>query len=154
MLYTHCWQHLFGNPLNRTSPTSLAFEPNNLAYGPIKTALADWKTLWDDTRARMTSSAVNEMGFETSADSYWTLTKMIVQRFEGRNAGHAAASVNSNGTPPSHTTVGGLIGNDEAMSEASSNGIEVRGSSPSLDFMPLEADCDSHGAHLRKILKR
>lgn len=77
---------------------------------------------------------VHESGFETSADSYWTLTKLIVQRLERR---------------PSSTQ--GADGNGET------NGVDdvsESGTANLLDFMPLEADCDSHGAHLRKILGR
>lgn len=97
-------------------------------------ALANWKITWDDIRSKMAKSTVHEAGFETSADSYWTLTKLIVQKFERKPSlaqgtdGHGAAN-----------------GNDD-MSDS--------GASSLLDFMPLEADCDSHGAHLRKILGR
>lgn len=94
------------------------------------------------------------MGFETSADSYWTLTKLIVQQFEGKSVSQTAGSGNSSGIHPSNTATNGPLVSDDAMSESSLNGVGARGSSPGLDFMPLVADCDSHGAHLRKILKR
>ncbi|EXJ73250.1 uncharacterized protein A1O5_03010 [Cladophialophora psammophila CBS 110553] len=154
VLYTHCWQHLFGNPLNRISSTSLAPEPH-LVYEPMKTALANWKTLWDDIRAKLSRANVSEMGFETSADSYWTLVRMIVLKFE-RKKSVSSASSSINGAV-SHST-GVFVkeetgASDDGMSESSTNGKGLSGASPSLDFMPLEADCDSQGAHLRKILQ-
>ncbi|KIW74950.1 hypothetical protein Z517_11721 [Fonsecaea pedrosoi CBS 271.37] len=155
VLYTHCWQHLFGNPLNRISATSLAAEPH-LVYEPMKIALANWKTLWDDIRAKLTRANVSEMGFETSADSYWTLVKMIVLRFEHKKSASSTSS-SINGAPTNSS--GGFAhreggASDDGMSESSMNGRAARGVSPPLDFMPLEADCDSQGAHLRKILQR
>ncbi|OAL31198.1 hypothetical protein AYO22_01231 [Fonsecaea multimorphosa] len=155
VLYTHCWQHLFGNPLNRISATSLASEPH-LVYEPMKTALANWKTLWDDVRARLSRANVSEMGFETSADSYWTLVRMIVLKFEHKkSASSASSSVNGAATSSSGGFVHRETGaSDDGMSESSTNGRGAGGLCPSLDFMPLEADCDSQGAHLRKILQK
>lgn len=50
----------------------------------------------------------------------------------------------------------GLSGTYTATSEpASATATEFGGQGPrGLDFMPLEADCDTQGAHLRKILRR
>ncbi|KIW21747.1 uncharacterized protein PV07_12823, partial [Cladophialophora immunda] len=154
VLYTHCWQHLFGNPLNRISSTPLASEPH-LVYEPMKTALANWKALWDDVCAKLSRTNVSEMGFETSADSYWTLVRRIVLKFEHRNSASSAAST-INGAATNSTSGSAHIEagtSDDGMSESSTNGRAAGGLSPSLDFMPLEADCDSQGAHLRKILQ-
>ncbi|KAL2404605.1 hypothetical protein ABEF93_006304 [Exophiala dermatitidis] len=123
VLFTHCWLHLLGNPLNRVSPSSLACAPSNI-FEPMKTALANWKTLWDEARGRRPISQVREIGFETSADSYWTLTRLVVQKFEMSVENGA-----TNSSPMTTSTFG-------------------------LDFMPLEADCDNQGAHLRKILRK
>ncbi|KAJ9611619.1 hypothetical protein H2200_004803 [Cladophialophora chaetospira] len=156
VLYTHCWQHLFGNPLHRLSPTSLTPEPQSV-YEPMKTALANWKTLWDDIRAKLTRAAVVDMGFETSADSYWTLVRMIVMKFEYKKGTNSTTS-SANGAGTQYTaqtiTKRELGPSDDGLSESSLNSRSVRGLSPSLDFMPLEADCDSQGAHLRRILSR
>jgi hypothetical protein len=123
----------------------------------MKTALTNWKTLWDDVRAKLPRSTVSEMGFETSADSYWTLVRMIVMKFEYKKRAPSTAGT-TNGVVPAHTTYVGMkreTGADEdGMSESSLNSRGGRGASPILDFMPLEADCDSQGAHLRKILSR
>lgn len=156
VLFTHCWQHLFGNPLHRASPTSLTAEPQ-LVYDPMKTALANWKILWDDIRAKLPRTTVGEMGFETSADSYWTLVRMIVLKFEYKKRTTSVAS-STNGTAGQHAPHNIAKrdpgASDDGMSESSLNSRGARGISPSLDFMPLEADCDSQGAHLRKILSR
>lgn len=73
------------------------------------------------------------MGFETSADSYWTLTKLIVDHFDSKSATNAPG------------------GHDDGVVGAS--GWKDKQGNSNLDFMPLEVDCDSQGAHLRKILK-
>ena len=155
VMFTHCWQNLFENPLYRNSPTSLTHDVH-LVHEPMKVALKNWKTLWDDVRAKLPRSAVGEMGFETSADSYWTLTSMIVQKFERKNRTNSTGG-SSNGVtsqPTGHTTVKrDTVASDDGMSESSANS-RARGISPVLDFMPLEADSDSQGAHLRKILAR
>ena len=132
VLFTHCWQHLLGNPLNRTSPSSVSAASSTSVFVPMKMALANWKMIWDDIRVAMPRSMIHEMGFETSADSYWTLTTLILQRFEGKSAQGIFNDFN-----------GSTNSNDDSSESAGSN---------FLDFMPLEVDCDSHGAHLRKIL--
>lgn len=46
---------------------------------------------------------------------------------------------------------------DEGPSSSAENavgGVVRGGEYVVLDFMPIETDCDSQGAHLRKILKR
>jgi hypothetical protein len=148
VLYTHSWQQLFGNPLNRLSATSLSLV-STVSIEPMKTALANWKTLWDEIRSGITRSAFSEMGFETSADSYWTLLKMVVSKFEDKASGSpVAGAVNG-------TTNGTSSDDDCRHTRSNPSGLlGQRASSPALDFMPLEVDCDSQGAHLRKILKR
>ncbi|ETI25285.1 hypothetical protein G647_04660 [Cladophialophora carrionii CBS 160.54] len=156
VLFTHCWQHLFGNPLHRISATTLSPEPH-LVYEPMKTALTNWKTLWDDVRAKLPRATMSNMGFETSADSYWTLVRMIVLKFQYKKRASSTASP-TNGVAPPHTphvVMKREMGvDDDGLSESSLNSRGGRGSSPSLDFMPLEADSDCQGAHLRKILSR
>lgn len=113
---------------------------------PIKTALSNWKSLWDEARTSLPRAVVSEMGFETSADSYWTLLRMVVQKFEGKSGTKGSTEdVVTNGT---NTFVNGVIGDDATMPVLNGAGVV------SLDVMPLEADCDSQGAHLRRILKR
>lgn len=120
----------------------------------MKTALANWKTLWDEIRSKMSSSAVGEMGFETSADSYWTLVRLIVQRFETKSAASTTGTSNGTESPVAIPASNGANGGQEAIIDSPLTGPSARGASPDLDFMPLEADCDSQGAHLRRILKK
>jgi hypothetical protein len=103
----------------------------------MKIALTNWKMLWDEIRLTKPRIPVGELGFETSADSYWTLVKLIVERFEGITAEQQTTDSSSGSQIP-----------DENYSESSMS------SSARIDFLPFEADCDSHGAHLRKILRR
>ena len=92
-LYTHVWRQIYANPLLRSSPSTL-YAPSTILE-PLKSAIRNWKTIWDDIRCSLSREQIKEMGFETSADSYWTLTKLIVQRFEGKhplNGSHSASS--------------------------------------------------------------
>ncbi|KIW14953.1 hypothetical protein PV08_07740 [Exophiala spinifera] len=138
VLFTHATQHLFGNPMNRASPSTLS-TGSSFIIESIKTALNNWKTLWDGAKKRMPRPFPSEMGFETSADSYWTLLRMIVQKFE---VGEVNGAMNIS------------YGDDQPQTGLNSNGTGQSGLPLVLDFMPLEADSDNQGAHLRKILGR
>ena len=172
-LYTYVWRQTFANPLLRSSPSTV-FAPSNI-LDPLKLAIQNWKTLWDEIRSKLTREQMKDMGFETSADSYWTLTKLIVHRFDSKpnssptSGGHSASSSMSY---PTTTTVnvGGM--QISVKDEPMGNTVGFGGSSDStpsadfvppqtthlgwstLDFMPIDTDCDSQGAHLRQILKR
>jgi hypothetical protein len=121
----------------------------------MKIALTNWKTLWDDVRARMAGSSTSDLGFETSADSYWTLVRMLVYKFEMKTSSSGtitptstARQINSNGngTGVEHVPHRGPTGHSGLL-------VKIPGKmNPCLDFMPLPADCDNQGAHLRKIL--
>ncbi|KAK4946523.1 hypothetical protein LTR10_014375 [Elasticomyces elasticus] len=148
VLYTHCWQHLFGNPLNRLSPTTLAPGPAEILE-PIKNCIDNWKILWDEVRARP-SSNVGDSGFETTADSYWTLLKLIVQKFEVESAPQTTGG-NEAELTAIDTLLNGMSSGGDAAGQTCDGVAQVsifRG----LDFMPIEADCDIQGAHLKKIL--
>lgn len=103
----------------------------NPAIPPIKTALTNWKLLWDDIRYEAPRSSTTDMGFETTSDSYWTLINVLMQRLEAKSK---PATNGSEG----HTRPGPGIGDSPTGAQ--------------LDFLPVEADCDSHGSHLRRIL--
>lgn len=148
VLYTHCWQHLFGNPLNRLSPTTLAPGPAEILE-PIKNCIDNWKTLWDEVRARSTSNVVDS-GFETTADSYWTLIKLIVQKFEIESAPQTAGGSEADLKAIDSFLNGVTNGGDGAGPTC--DGVAKISIFQGLDFMPIEADCDIQGAHLRKIL--
>jgi len=83
LLYSHVWRQTFSNPLLRKSPFTTAAPANIL--DPLKTAMRNWKSLWDDVRSQLTTEQIAGMGFEISSDSYWTLTKLIIQAFDTGN---------------------------------------------------------------------
>ena len=103
-LYTHVWRQTYANPLLRSSPSTL--QASAVILDPLKTAVRNWKTIWDDIRSSLTREEVKDMGFETSADSYWTITNLIVQRFEGKYRKEDSHS----GSGPSITN--GIASND------------------------------------------
>ncbi|EXJ89777.1 hypothetical protein A1O3_02844 [Capronia epimyces CBS 606.96] len=150
VLFTYCWQHLLGTPLNRLSPATLGSVPSHL-FEPMKTALTNWKTLWDEARASLSRSAVREIGFETSADSYWTLTRLIVQKFEAATENVTESRTDSGSGGGSGS---GIQGRDPPIMASTGYGGGIGTSRVGLDFMPLQVDCDSQGAHLRRILGR
>lgn len=136
VLYTFVWQNLFANPFQRISP--LALQPISPMFEPIKTALQNWKTIWDEIKASIPASELPMMGFETSADSYWTVTRMLVSKLESRTS---VASVNGDASP---------YASNDGSSERTNNSIHIaRG----LDFMPLEVDTDKQCSHLKKIFR-
>jgi hypothetical protein len=54
---------------------------------PLKLAIRNWKAFWDEIRASIPLRELSEMGFEISADSYWTLTRLLVHCFENKGTG-------------------------------------------------------------------
>jgi hypothetical protein len=179
-LYTYVWRQTFANPLLRTSSSTL-FAPAAI-LDPLKLAIQNWKLIWDDIRSKLTREQMQGMGFETSADSYWTLTKLIVHRFD-LNSNNSNGIENGNSTttsnPAATTTfnVGGMqiTVKDEKMKGMASSATGTGSDTPplggaefvpahatslgngggwsALDFMPIDTDCESQGSHLRKILK-
>jgi hypothetical protein len=98
LLYVHVWRQTFSNPLLRKSIFHTPAPANIL--DPLKTALRNWKAMWDDVRSKLTDEQLQGMGFETSSDSYWTLTRLVVQAFDtssrgGNGALSASESVSS-----------------------------------------------------------
>lgn len=124
-LYTHAWNQTFSNPLCRTSPSKLSVTSTILE--PLKLAVSNWKVIWDDIIASTSAGERRSMGFETSADSYWTVIKLLISRLDSK---------------------------ENRIDWDSGSSDDSRGNSGILDCLPLETDCDSQGAHLRKILKR
>ncbi|KIV96685.1 hypothetical protein PV10_00518 [Exophiala mesophila] len=138
VLYTYFWQNTYGNPLIHISGLWAHESTTHPAIQPIKTALANWKMLWDDIRSETNRISTADMGFETTSDSYWTLINLMMQRLETKSK----PAINVQGQPTNgsegHLPPGPSLG-DKATSAR-------------LDFLPVEADCDSHGSHLRGIL--
>ena len=90
VLYSFVWRQIFSNPLLRKSSTSVS--PSVTVLDPLKLAVQNWKAFWDETRASVPPKDLPEMGFETSADSYWTLTRLLVHCFETKSSGGADAA--------------------------------------------------------------
>jgi len=84
LLYSFVWRQLFSNPLLRLSSTSLS--PSSVVLDPLKVAIRNWKAIWDEIRASISPEELPHMGFESSADSYWTLTRLLVHCFESKGA--------------------------------------------------------------------
>jgi hypothetical protein len=60
---------------------------------PLKLAIQNWKAFWDKIRASILPKELPEMGFEISADSYWTLTRLLVHCFETKGTGELDAGM-------------------------------------------------------------
>ena len=170
-LFTHVWRQLYANPLLRTTPSTLHAPPTILE--PLKTAIRNWKALWDHVRSTLTTEDMRDMGFESSADSYWTLTKLIVHRFDpdsktsdqySNAAGDsdsptaremdAVANQFFKDEPMTDVVVGnGMTSSDPSSAPTSAIGVDASATSQIYDLMPIEVDGDSQGVHLRKILK-
>jgi len=50
----------------------------------LKTALQNWKSIWDEVKASTPIAEWNEMGFHRIAESYWSLTSAVLLAFEKR----------------------------------------------------------------------
>ena len=87
VLYSFVWRQIFSNPLLRMSSTSIS--PSATVLDPLKLAISNWKAFWDEAKASISPKDLPQMGFETSADSYWTLARLLVHCFETKGTGGA-----------------------------------------------------------------
>ena len=114
------------------------------------------------------------MGFESSADSYWTLTKLIVHRFDpdSKTSEQYANAAGDSASPTANEidAVANQFFKDDAMPDVvvgnettssdpscaptSAVGLDTSAASQIHVIMPIEVDGDSQGVHLRKILKQ
>lgn len=78
-MYAYICRQTFSNPI--INPPSI---PLSQQLGPLKTALKNWKSIWDDVRDSTPIVEWNEMGFQRAAESYWNLTKAVLYAFEKR----------------------------------------------------------------------
>jgi hypothetical protein len=93
VLYSFVWRQIFSNPLLRMSSTTLS--PSATILDPLKLAVRNWKMFWDAARASISPKNLPQMGFETSADSYWTLTRLLVHCFETKGSGRTVAGASA-----------------------------------------------------------
>jgi hypothetical protein len=91
VLYSFVWRQIFSNPLLRISSTTVS--PSATILDPLKLATRNWKMFWDEARASISPKDLPQMGFETSADSYWTLTRLLVHCFETKCSGRTDAGI-------------------------------------------------------------
>ena len=93
VLYSFVWRQIFSNPLLRISSTIVS--PSATILDPLKLATRNWKSFWDEARASISPKDLPQMGFETSADSYWTLTRLLVHCFETKGSRRADAAASA-----------------------------------------------------------
>lgn len=79
-LYPYIWRQTFSNPILIHSSIPIAQQ-----LSPLKTALQNWKSIWDEVKASTPLAEWNEMGFQRAAESYWNLTKAVLLTFEKRD---------------------------------------------------------------------
>jgi len=78
-LYSYIWRQTFSNPI-----INLPSIPISQQLAPLKIALQNWKSIWDEVRVSTPMAEWNEMGFQRAAESYWNLTKAVLLAFEKR----------------------------------------------------------------------
>ena len=76
-LYTQIWMSLFNNPLLLLPHISLP-----AVVMPFKTAMRNWKTIWDETRSQVPESEWNKLGFQRTAETYYDTVMMIIDIWE------------------------------------------------------------------------
>ncbi|THV48423.1 hypothetical protein BGAL_0249g00080 [Botrytis galanthina] len=80
ILYVHTWTSTFCNPLVHLPSTSI---PSIVA--PFKLAIQNWKFVWDDIKSAVDADEWNRLGFERTAETYYTAVRSILEVFESRN---------------------------------------------------------------------
>lgn len=93
VLYSFVWRQIFSNPLLRMSSTTVS--PSATILDPLKLATRNWKIFWDMARASISPKDLPQMGFEISADCYWTLTRLLVHCFEANGSGGTVAGASA-----------------------------------------------------------
>lgn len=80
ILYVHIWNSTFCNPLAQIPSTSI---PSLLA--PYKLAMRNWKVVWDEIKSATNPEEWNSLGFERTAETYYTAVQSILDIFESRD---------------------------------------------------------------------
>lgn len=82
-LYTHLWASTFSNPLAHLPSTS-----PQLLLQPFKTAMSNWKLLWDEIKSSsLERGEWNRLGFQRTAEGYFEAVKEVAESFERRGGG-------------------------------------------------------------------
>lgn len=77
--YTFVWQHLFGSPLTAILPATI-----KTLITSIKLSLQNWKRIWDEVKSGVASDELSAIGFPSSAESYWLVTRFVIYSFESK----------------------------------------------------------------------
>ncbi|KAH6678565.1 hypothetical protein B0J14DRAFT_473994 [Halenospora varia] len=78
-LYTHVWKCTFSNPMVGLPTTSIS----ELVL-PFKTAMRNWRTIWDEIKCSVPESEWNRLGFQRTAETYFDAVKSVIEVFEKR----------------------------------------------------------------------
>ncbi|KAF7878834.1 hypothetical protein EAF04_000037 [Stromatinia cepivora] len=79
ILYVHIWNSTFCNPLVQLPTTSISS-----LLAPFKLAMRNWKVVWDEIKSAADPDEWNTLGFERTAETYYTAVKSILRIFESR----------------------------------------------------------------------
>jgi hypothetical protein len=77
VLYTYIWAHTFGNPLISLPTTNL-----HTVILPFKTALWNWKTIWDEIKTSYSGTEWEKLGFQRTAQTYYEALGALLNVFE------------------------------------------------------------------------
>ncbi|KAK6613845.1 hypothetical protein H4I96_00166 [Botrytis cinerea] len=80
ILYVHIWNSTFCNPLVHLPSTSIP-----VIVAPFKLAMQNWKFVWDDIKSAVDADEWNRLGFERTAETYYSAVRSILEVFESRN---------------------------------------------------------------------
>ncbi|KAI9650259.1 hypothetical protein NHQ30_000272 [Ciborinia camelliae] len=79
ILYVQIWNSTFSNPLAQLPTTSISS-----LVAPFKLAMRNWKLVWDEIKSAASADAWNTLGFERTAETYYTAVRSILRIFESR----------------------------------------------------------------------
>ncbi|KAF8867283.1 hypothetical protein BDZ45DRAFT_638740 [Acephala macrosclerotiorum] len=79
-LYTHVWYSTFSNPMSSLPGTNIQH-----LIAPFKTAIRNWKIIWDEIKASALETEWNKLGYQRTAEAYYDTVKSILGAFEKRN---------------------------------------------------------------------
>ncbi|KUJ20601.1 uncharacterized protein LY89DRAFT_578525 [Mollisia scopiformis] len=78
-LYTHVWTSTFSNPMACLPSTDI-----HHLTAPFKTALHNWKLIWDEIKSSSLETEWNKLGFQRTAEAYFDAVNSILAVFEKR----------------------------------------------------------------------
>lgn len=104
MLYTHAWNATFSNALAAV-PFSMCSNPSpnphsstNTALhitAPFRSALTNWKRVWDDLKLSTDRHEWFKLGFSRSSETFYNITRAILKAYEELREKHVTDSSGS-----------------------------------------------------------